>query len=669
MDVNNCGPVKFLGNTNMSHNTDLVPLNGTTGTQIDIFYHKVQVGQAPTPASVVNLSKRNLTNLELSVLSFGKGFCPTPGEPNMGEIKSDLDRLHSTCRKRFFFQKQTQEKKLSPHNSVTPTLSKSTPDLQRAPPSDSHGNRPKDGLSANLLREKIFRKPSKWVPPRGPPTFETFALLNELALNRTPIRAPAKQNLEPSAKDCLRDLARDTTIVIKQADKGGALVVWDREAYITEGLRQLSDLKFYKPLDCDPTTEYSDIIHRFISDLQDNGSITNDITRALYTDKVRTPEFYLLPKIHKKTTPIPGRPIVSGNGSPTEKISAFADFLTKPYVPLIKSYVRDSSHVLEQLSTLTEIGPDTILASLDVSSLYTNIPNEEGIQACHSFLEKHRTPWSLLEREIPNTGIIELLRMVLTMNNFRFNGKHYLQVGGTAMGTRVAPTFANIYMDSFENLHVYPYSPKPRLWLRFIDDILLVWDHGPEELNKFILYLNTRHPNIKFSEEISITEVSFLDILISKGTAGRLRTDLYSKAMDANNYLHYSSAHTRSCREGIPFGQFLRIKRICSDNEDFLERCIEKALHMKRRGYPVELLRNAFASACKIERRDLLSKRNKTSDTTKDTLVGITTFHPSCSAFADTIRENWPILGRSTTTEGLSASRLIIAYRRPGGRF
>lgn len=82
---------------------------------------------------------------------------------------------------------------------------------------------------------------------------------------------------------------------------------------------------------------------------------------ALKTTKARTPELCLLPKIHKKTTPTPGRPIVSGNGSPTEKISAFVDFIMKPYVPQIKSYVRDSSHVLEQLADLTDISSDTLL--------------------------------------------------------------------------------------------------------------------------------------------------------------------------------------------------------------------------------------------------------------------------------------------------------------------
>lgn len=94
----------------------------------------------------------------------------------------------------------------------------------------------------------------------GPPTFETFALLNELDLNNTVIRAPNNPNLDPRMKDCLCDLAKDKRFVIKQADKGGALVLWDRDAYLMVGIRQLSDPNFYKPLNMDPTLAYNQII-------------------------------------------------------------------------------------------------------------------------------------------------------------------------------------------------------------------------------------------------------------------------------------------------------------------------------------------------------------------------------------------------------------------------
>lgn len=654
-----------LSALNMNQNNESTPGEESVSLMVNTFQTIVTSERAPEPESVVNLSSRPMSQNEIKILSLGKGFCPTPGEPNMGEIKSDLDRLHTKCRTKLFFDKLEND----PQSKVRPPdTSRSSPEIGTAPPPSNtpyKDRRRTGGLSENLLKEKIFRKTTKWNPPRGPSTFETFAILNELALSKTPIRAPANQNLTIDDKRCLKDLSGDKTIVIKQADKGGALVLWDREAYIKEGLRQLSDPAFYKPLLTDPTDTHNEIINNFIDEIVESGSISNDVAVVLKATKARTPELYLLPKIHKKVTPTPGRLIVSGNGSPTEKISALVDFIMKPYVPLISSYVRDSSHVLEQLRNISGLSRDTLLVSLDVTSLYTNIPNEEGITACHSFLQQHRKPWSILEPEISNEQIMTLLRFVLTLNNFRFNDRHYLQVGGTAMGTRVAPTFTNIYMDSFERQHVYVYTPRPRLWLRFIDDILLVWDHGMDALREFITNLNNRHPNIKFSEEISYSEVSFLDISISKDPSGKLRTDLFTKSTDANNYLHYSSAHTKSCKDGIPYGQFLRIKRICSEESDFLKRCAQKALHMKRRGYPTELLVQAFSSACRVSRNDLLTKKSRVEEDAPIPIIGVTTFHPTCRAFSRCIRENWPVLGRSTTTDGLFNSRLIVAYRRP----
>lgn len=345
----------------LNHNRNNVnsSLNTPVSNMCTIFNTRLETETAPEPVSVVNLSDRPLTQTELKVLSLGKGFCPTPGEPNMGEIKADLERLHSTCRKKFFFHRLNEERQ----NKGTPlSSSNSSPNVgtgQGASETLTH----RDGLSANLLREKIFRKPTKWVPPRGPPTFETFATLNEMALNKVPIRAPHYQNLDQNSKASLKSLARDPSLVIKQADKGGALVVWDKAAYIKEGHRQLSDTNFYRRLDHDPTEKFNSLINNFVGDLYSAGSITADIRDALTTEKARTPEFYLLPKIHKQISPPPGRPIVSGNGSPTEKISAFVDFLLKPYVPLIESYVRDTNHVLERLSTLKGLGPDTILTS------------------------------------------------------------------------------------------------------------------------------------------------------------------------------------------------------------------------------------------------------------------------------------------------------------------
>ena len=103
----------------------------------------------------------------------------------------------------------------------------------------------------------------------------------------------------------------------------------------------------------------------------------------------RTPLFYMNPKIHKPNTP--GRPIISGCDSPTEKLSIYIDHFLKPLVPLIPSYIKDTTHFLNTLFAIpTTLPPNTILATLDVTSLYTNIPHAEGIaSATEALYNKH----------------------------------------------------------------------------------------------------------------------------------------------------------------------------------------------------------------------------------------------------------------------------------------
>ena len=92
----------------------------------------------------------------------------------------------------------------------------------------------------------------------------------------------------------------------------------------------------------------------------------------------------MLPKIHKNLNNPPGRPIISGNGCPTERISQFVAFFLQPGVKDIRSYIKDTTHFLSVLSTINTLPEGAILATLDVPSLYTNIPNREGIEACKS---------------------------------------------------------------------------------------------------------------------------------------------------------------------------------------------------------------------------------------------------------------------------------------------
>ena len=69
-------------------------------------------------------------------------------------------------------------------------------------------------------------------------------------------------------------------------------------------------------------------------------------------------------------------------------------------------------------------------------------------------------------------------------------------------------------MTKFEEKYVYTYPLQPKLWKRFIDDILIIWPHGMDSLLQLINHLNTVHTTIKFTSDISDTEISFLDLRI-----------------------------------------------------------------------------------------------------------------------------------------------------------
>ena len=77
-----------------------------------------------------------------------------------------------------------------------------------------------------------------------------------------------------------------------------------------------------------------------------------------------------------------------------------------------------------------------------------------------------------------NESFVELLQAVLTLNNFQFNIQNFLQLGGTAMGTKVTTSLVNVFMGDFEEKYIYTYKKQPIFYRRFSDDLVLIWEHG-----------------------------------------------------------------------------------------------------------------------------------------------------------------------------------------------
>ena len=209
---------------------------------------------------------------------------------------------------------------------------------------------------------------------------------------------------------------------------------------------------------------------------------------------------------------------------------------------------------------------------MDVTSLYTNIPQNEGIEiVCKAYevnFYKDNPP-------IPTHYLREMLRLILKENSFQFNGKHYLQTHGTAMGTKTAVSFANIFMAHIETTILSRTVFKPTVWKRYIDDIFSLWDISKPDIEAFIEQANLHHATIKFTSEISDTEIVFLDTVVYKGTRFKEKSILdvktHFKKTETFQYTHFTSCHPPSVKKGFVKGEALRILRTNSSKTTFEE--------------------------------------------------------------------------------------------------
>ena len=287
----------------------------------------------------------------------------------MGVLSKDLNKFHLGIKRHLALGKFK-----TPNTNVTP------------PPSQTERTGPENPFS-----HPKFRNPSKWNPP-GPMIVEHMSLLNQehIVDKHTP-KKNLRFNLSKEERSAKHTLSKDKNIVIKKADKGSAVVIQNRSDYIKEGLRQLTDQNFYRLQEDNLTLIHNKLITEQVQKMLNSKEMSSKTVEYLILETPLTPNFYLLPKIHKNKIPPPGRPNVSANGCPSERISQFVDHFIQPLVQKLPSYLRDSTHLINLLKGL-HLPEDSILASLDVTSLYTNIPNTEGIKATASYLFRHRSP-------------------------------------------------------------------------------------------------------------------------------------------------------------------------------------------------------------------------------------------------------------------------------------
>ena len=269
--------------------------------------------------------------------------------------------------------------------------------------------------------------------------------------------------------------------MIKPTDKGSAVIVWDKGDYITEIQSQLDDEDVYERIDNDPVPSINTKIANLLKSMNSKGEIDKKLMNFLRLPKPQLGRLYALPKIHKRQSNVPGRPIIANCGTATENISGYLDSQMKPLMKHIPSVIKDTTEFLNRLKELGDIPPKATLVTFDIVGFYPNIPHEEGLDAMRFYFNKRLDP------KVSTDNLISMADIVLKNNYFEFGDDKFHQKRGTDMGTKFAPNYANMFMGQLEERFLSdPSIQRPYAWWRFLDDIFCIWTGTESELLEFL---------------------------------------------------------------------------------------------------------------------------------------------------------------------------------------
>ena len=199
------------------------------------------------------------------------------------------------------------------------------------------------------------------------------------------------------------------------------------------------------------------------------------------------------------------RPIVSS-------VNYATDFITIWLPPLMKnllSFIQDPSHFISMIEG-RQLPQSCLLASIDVTSLYTNIVHDDEIKAT---IEALHESYALDEDQLPPEIIGDMLRFILTHNVFEFVERFFLQLQGCTMGNKCSPSYACIYMGLLEKTLQHIGHDKIILWKRYIDDIFVIFNGSKQDFTDYVSEIND---TIKFTFECDLDEIYFLDTTVTK---------------------------------------------------------------------------------------------------------------------------------------------------------
>ena len=436
-------------------------------------------------------------------------------------------------------------------------------------------SRPLDKTETHVLSYGLKHS----VTPKRIPTESIVSSVEAVLSRQRDLSESAKDNIRSriasmtkDEQQALKRLKNDNNIVILPADKGRVTVVMDKTDYFDKMDALVNDKQTYEELKRDPTPALQRKLNSKILTLKKTDAFDTQRYYRLRCSVPQPPKLYGLPKLHKPG--IPMRPIVSFCGSPTYQLSKYLTNILQPLTDKSRRKLQSTENFIDAIKTV-QIPDDYKLVSFDVKSLFTSIPLQLALHCTETAIQQ-----STVKLPLPTEDIMDLLNICLTSTYFQYNGKHYKQLHGTAMGSPVSVVVAEIVMQHVEERALATCRQTIPLWLRYVDDTFTAIHK--DEIDAFHNHLNEQNADIQFTKEIEENgKLPFLDCLVSRDN-NELRTTVYRKPTHTDRLLDESSYNPTSHKATTIRTLTRRAQLVCDtpdslrDENKYLERVFMK---------------------------------------------------------------------------------------------